>query len=93
MGSSVSTKHRVGSRIFFRRRCTRLLLYCLLQHQPEIMPSPREIIKSFETRRLRTCSWRRKGDKSRAREKRRQVSRSCFTLHQEFMSRVLPVGR
>ena len=34
-----------------------------------------------------------KGDNSRAREKRRKVSRSFFTLHQELMSRVLPVGR
>ena len=32
----------------------------------------REIIKSFETRRLRTCSWRRKGDNSaREREKKK----------------------
>ena len=35
------------------------------------------MIKSFETGRLRTCSWRRKGDNSRAREKRRKISRSC----------------
>ena len=44
------------------------------------------MIKSFETRRLRTCSWRRKGDNSREREKRRKVSRSCFTLSRAYES-------
>ena len=60
----------------------------------------RDIIKSFETRRLRTCSWRRKGDNSREREKRRNIDLFKQTLKVMFhiitssvMSRVLPVGR
>ena len=59
-----------------------------------------ELIKSFETRRLRTCSWRRKGDNSRAREKRRKTNLSVqadsqghVSHYQVLMSRVLPVGR
>ena len=59
----------------------------------KVSENTREIIKSFETRRLITCSWRRKGDNSRAREERKKVSRSCFSLHHENMSRVLPVER
>ena len=42
------------------------------------------IIKSFETRRLRTCSWRRKGDNSRAREKRRKTNLFKQTLKVMF---------
>ena len=59
----------------------------------------RERIKSFETRRLRTCSWWRKGDNSREREKRRKpicssrLSRSCFTLLHELMSHIWPARR
>ena len=49
-------------------------------------------IQSFETRRLRTCSWRRKGDNLRAREKSK-LSRSCFKLSHELMSCLWPVRR
>ena len=31
-----------------------------------------EMIKSFETRRFRTCSWRRKGDNSNERERKEE---------------------
>ena len=58
----------------------------------------RERIKSFETRRLRFCSWRRKGDNSREREKRRKTDLFKQTLKvmfhiitRELMSRVWPV--
>ena len=43
-----------------------------------------EMIKSFETGRLRTCSWRRKGDNSRAREKRRKTNLFKQTLKVMF---------
>ena len=42
----------------------------------KVSQNTREMIKSFETRRLRTCSWRRKGDNSHAREKRRKTNLS-----------------
>ena len=53
-------------------------------------------LMSSETRRLRTCSWRRKGDNSREREKRRKIDLFKQTVshyHTSFMSRVWPVGR
>ena len=40
--------------------------------------------KSFETRRLRTCSWRRKGDNSREREKKRKTDLFKQTLKVMF---------
>ena len=40
--------------------------------------------KSFETRRLRTCSWRRKGDNSREREKKRKIDLFKQTLKVMF---------
>ena len=43
-----------------------------------------EMIKSFETRRFRTCSWRRKGDNSREREKRRKTDLFKQTLKVMF---------
>ena len=44
----------------------------------------RERIQSFETRRLRTCSWRRKGDNSHEREKRRKTDLFKQTLKVMF---------
>ena len=50
------------------------------------------ILVGCPCRRLKTCSWRRKGDNSRAREKRRKpirssrLSRSCFTLSRAYES-------
>ena len=41
-------------------------------------------IKSFETRRLKTCSWRRKGDNSQEREKRRKTDLFKQTLKVMF---------
>ena len=48
-------------------------------------------MQSFETRSLRTCSWRRKGDKSRAREETGLFKQSlkvisCFTLSRAYES-------
>ena len=60
-----------GGRLLKQERIAHSLLI-------KVSENTREMIKSFETRRLRTCSWRRKDDNSRAREKR--LSRSCFTL-------------
>ena len=50
------------------------------KHGPNLYSERRERIKSFETKRLRTCSWRRKGDNSREREKRRKLDLFKRTL-------------
>ena len=58
----------------------------------KVSKNTREMIKSFETRRLRTCSWRWQGDNSRAREKKRKpicssrLWRSCFTLSRPYVA-------
>ena len=52
-----------------------------------VSENTREIIKSFETRRLRTCSWRRKGDNSREREKRRKID--LFKQPLKVMSHII----
>ena len=50
----------------------------------EFMSEWTDKIKTFETRRLRTCSWRRKGDNSRAREKIRKTDLFKQTLKVMF---------
>ena len=50
----------------------------------EFMSEWTDRIKTFETRRLRTCSWRRKGDNSREREKRRKTDLFKQTLKVMF---------
>ena len=50
-----------------------------------------ERIKSLETRRLRTCSWNRKGDNSCERERERKEEKRYVSHCHELMSRVWPV--
>ena len=50
-----------------------------------------------KNKNLRTCSWRRKGDNSREREKQKNRSvqadsQGHVSHYPELMSRVLPVG-
>ena len=45
-----------------------------------------ERIKSLETRRLRTCSWNRKGDNSCEREREKRRKTICFTLSRAYES-------
>ena len=54
------------------------------KHGPNLYSERRERIQSFETRRLRTCSWRRKGDNSRVREKRAKTDQFKQTLKVMF---------
>ena len=56
----------------------------------KVSENTREIIKSFETRMLKTCSWRRKVI-IRAREGKEERSQGHVSHYQELMSRVLPV--
>ena len=92
--SGGSTKEReAGGSILKQERIAHSLLN-------KVSENTREMIKSFETRRLRTCSWGRKGDNSRAREKRRKTNLSAqadsqghVSHYHVLMSRVLPVGR
>ena len=50
------------------------------KHGPNLYSEWRERIQSFETRRLRACWWRRKGDNSRVREKRTKTDLFKQTL-------------
>ena len=54
------------------------------KHGPNLYSERRERIQSFETRRLRTCLWRRKGDNSRVREKRAKTDLFKQTLKVMF---------